>query len=1164
MENEALNPLNGEPIINNVTANAQYFKNGDLIQLFVNCDQANYSLFANFSKIDSNFSLSEEKVLDYNNRTYRINYTLYFLNLRPDGTYQVIINATNTTSSQFTLYNDLNLTLDNTPPITATIISPSTGDNVSGIITIIANATDNVGGSGVKNVTFWDGLPGFGTLIGTDTVSPYSRSWDTTSAGDGLHNLCIRVLDFAGNYLDSAVVNVTVDNTAPITPTIDDPSTGAYLRGIVIINATATDNVGGSGVKNVTFYDGLPGIGTIIGTDNSSPYSQSWDTTTAGDGSHALYVRVYDRAGNANTSQAVDITLDNTIPNLMDISVLQNGGYFLIFGNANGTFSPISNLTYNISEFIMTTDPTGELSGLFVLDNSAQSLGDDNYILTLTIKDSVNLTNSLDIPLTVDETPPTFDEINHTPAKPEYDEDVQVTIYNASDAITGIKNITLYYSVDGGMNWTSISITANRSGIIPKFNYQTEVLYYIELFDRGTNSTPSNKRTSENFNYIVNDTRLPVLGPIQRYPLYPTQHMTVNISIAYANDTGTGIATIFLNYSVDGGKDWHLKNITENKWGIIESQPPYSTVLYQIIVIDKAGNKNASEIMDYSVQFDSSRLLIFLIVIGAVIGITTFSGRKIYTKRKLKNLQMKFLEEKEKLKTYIDFRMREIDIILNDISTIELQLDTLLKLQWISQEIDLKHDNIKRYQLVKGFLGVTQLSTEIQELKILFDNKIRDFNKIFHPLKSTIQLSPEITRFHKKLDTAIIALGSLKDTLREKYSYHIDKRKALQKIKYPIDKFDQLFAKCINTFQVKYGEFAQKIDQLLVSRQIKGIETRINDLELLFKETDEWLKNAENWSRSLPLPKDRGYKYLLKLKQEQYSSLKNDFELKIERFRAELASSIAFAQNFFKWNYENLKKRLIKLETMIYEEALRYISSEDTDIAKIDSFLEEKFTYFNSRLKDDKVKIEEFYESHREFSIQKLYKEWTAFTEELPSKLNKIRQDLGDFIQPLYKLFRIIKGTTINFYKDSLTEIEKHAKLETRSVPESTTAEPLNILFSRIVWKIKRIDNEITDWINLLPFDLETPQLVILLSEWNEIKKDVLERLNTLSKEQKIYKCEIMHEILDPLNDEIWVCSNCGAVACTEHLERWYHRKKAPECFKCGKTNTFKLKILTA
>ncbi|NVM31327.1 MAG: hypothetical protein HWN65_20985 [Candidatus Helarchaeota archaeon] len=547
--------------------------------------------------------------------------------------------------------------------------------------------------------------------------------------------------------------------------------------------------------------------------------------------------------------------------------------------------------------------------------------------------------------------------------------------------------------------------------------------------------------------------------------------------------------------------------------------------------------------------------IILLIII--VIGISTYAGKVIYSKRKQNRLHLKFLDEKENFNSYVEFRLADLDIILNDIDIIELNLDTLLRFQWMPHEHNLKYDKLYHYQVVKYYIGITELLTEMNDIIAGLDNQLREFNRKFQFLNSITQLSQQTIRIDEKIDSSIIALGHLIKTLRKKYSFHLNKSGPSLKVEFPLEEFDRKFAKIINKFREMYKVFVKEFDQLLISRQIRLIETRIDELDSIFKETAEWLTNAENWSKILPLPKNRGYKHLLKLKKEQYIALKDEFQLKIEKMRAELASSIVFAQNFIKWIYDTFKKRLKKFETIIYEDALRFISSEDTDFSDINQFLEEKFSYFNSLLEVDKIKIDEFYDSHKEFNLQGIYDEWTAFVEEIPSKLKRIRVGLDKFVQPLYRLFKLIKGITVLFYKESMAEIDKYLKPELSSAKQGEKFTPLNILFSQIVWKINRIDNEIKDWIDLLPFDLETPQFIILLREWNEVKEEVFVKLNTLSKEQKIYKCEIMHELLDPLNDEIWECSNCRAIACAEHLERWYHRKEVPECFKCGKTNTF-------
>ncbi len=59
-----------------------------------------------------------------------------------------------------------------TPP-TVSIASP-TGGNVSGTVTISANASDNVG---VTRVDFYVN----GVLVGSDATAPYQYTWNTTT-----------------------------------------------------------------------------------------------------------------------------------------------------------------------------------------------------------------------------------------------------------------------------------------------------------------------------------------------------------------------------------------------------------------------------------------------------------------------------------------------------------------------------------------------------------------------------------------------------------------------------------------------------------------------------------------------------------------------------------------------------------------------------------------------------------------------------------------------------------------------------------------------------------------------------------------------------------------------------------------------------------------------
>jgi hypothetical protein len=186
--------------------------------------------------------------------------------------------------------------VDSTAP-TVSITSPSTGSTVGGTVTINAVASDSVG---VSKITFYvDGV-----LKATDTVSPFSCSWNTKTSANGSHTLMARAYDAAGNSRSSsASVTVFNDTTAP-TVSITSPTNGAVVSGTVTVNASASDNVG---VTKVLFS--VDGAQTSI--DTASPFSYSWDTKNAASGSHTLMVKAYDATGNVKQSSNVTVTVRN-------------------------------------------------------------------------------------------------------------------------------------------------------------------------------------------------------------------------------------------------------------------------------------------------------------------------------------------------------------------------------------------------------------------------------------------------------------------------------------------------------------------------------------------------------------------------------------------------------------------------------------------------------------------------------------------------------------------------------------------------------------------------------------------------------------------------------------------------------------------------------------
>ncbi len=227
--------------------------------------------------------------------------------------YDAALNVGSSAAVSVTVSNAVS---DTTPPATS-ITAPLAGATVSGTTTVSASASDNVG---VTKVEFYLD----GTLQTTDTTSPYSWNWNTTTATNGTHSLTSKAYDAAANVGSSAAVSVTVSNavadTTPPATSITAPAAGATVSGTTTVTASASDNVG---VTKVEFsLDG-----TLQSTSTASPYSWSWNTTTATNGSHSLTSKAYDAAGNVGTSAAVSVTVSNG-------AAVNIGGWTLIQANA--------------------------------------------------------------------------------------------------------------------------------------------------------------------------------------------------------------------------------------------------------------------------------------------------------------------------------------------------------------------------------------------------------------------------------------------------------------------------------------------------------------------------------------------------------------------------------------------------------------------------------------------------------------------------------------------------------------------------------------------------------------------------------------------------------------------------------------------------------------
>ena len=197
-----------------------------------------------------------------------------------------------------TVFNDTQLP-------TVDIATPSPG-NVSGTINVTANASDNVGVTGIQFL-----LNGV-NLGAEDLIAPYSVSWNTLTANNGMYTLAARARDAAGNIGNSSPVTVTVFNNKLVASFGFNENTGTI----------ANDNSGNGNNGTLTNNPGWSVSGKF--------------------GAAILFDGTNDFI-NINDANSLDLTNGMTLEAWVNPSNLTN--YKTVLCKENGT----SNLAYSLS-----------------------------------------------------------------------------------------------------------------------------------------------------------------------------------------------------------------------------------------------------------------------------------------------------------------------------------------------------------------------------------------------------------------------------------------------------------------------------------------------------------------------------------------------------------------------------------------------------------------------------------------------------------------------------------------------------------------------------------------------------------------------------------------------------------------------------------------------
>jgi len=280
----------------------------------------------------------------------------------------------------------------------------------------------------------------------------------------------------------TATATVIPDTTPPVTTmTVGSPKytsgTTTYVSGSTVFTLSASDDA--SGVKETKYR---------VDGGSWSTYTAGLTFSTLSDGSHTIGYYSSDKSGNNEAEKTLTIVLDKTPPAISGASPTGS----LILGSSSVRFTVrVEDSGSGVKEVRLTVDGISQGSMTSGSDYSKTiSLSEGSHTWSVEAVDNVDNTAtwSGSFTLTVDAVPPTVSGLS-APSNPVFGESTTITC-EASDALSGVKEVKLYYSTNGGSSWTEVAMTlqAGRyTGSIPSQMPFTSVQYYVEAVDNAGN-----------------------------------------------------------------------------------------------------------------------------------------------------------------------------------------------------------------------------------------------------------------------------------------------------------------------------------------------------------------------------------------------------------------------------------------------------------------------------------------------------------------------------------------------------------------------------------------------------------------------------------------------------------------------------------------------------
>ena len=494
-----------------------------------------------------------------------------------DGLYDVRVIATDNAGNQTISAPVASRRVDNTAP--ATTDDAPAGWRASDVTVTLSPAD---AGSGVASTRYEVDSGSWQT--GTSVVVPAPAD----GSNDGVHTITYYSTDNAGNVETAQSTTVRIDTTPP-GGGLGDP--GQYLRGTVGLTATPSD--GGAGISSVVFEYSPAGANswTTIATDSSAPWTASWDTTAAADGTYDLRAVFRDGATNQSVSTLTGKVVDNTAPSA-SLTAPADGqtisGNVAIGANASDATAGVALVQFRVkasgsSSFTTVgTDTTAPYSVSWDSTTAPDGPADLEAVAT---DRAGNVVTSSTRTITVDNVAPlvTLDD-------PGANIRGSVTLSASSSADTA--QVAFQRSPAGANTWTTIS-TDTSAPFSVSFDTTAVADGGIELRAVATDGS-GNVGTSPVRASLVDNTAptgaltAPTGGSVVGGPSIP-------VSASADDGSGSGVAAVTFQFRPAGGGSWtDIATDSTAPWSVSWDSTALASGDYEVraVVADAAGNSS--------------------------------------------------------------------------------------------------------------------------------------------------------------------------------------------------------------------------------------------------------------------------------------------------------------------------------------------------------------------------------------------------------------------------------------------------------------------------------------------------------------------------------------------------------------------------------------------